>query len=90
MQMGYNFLYGLWKYQWDADCELFLKILQVGWVWPLDSGPTQLQSPPSQGWLSESYIFFGSWATIPAGPPNHAVCSFSRPVCACVCACRAR
>ena len=27
-QMGYNFLYGLWKYSWDADCELFLKILQ--------------------------------------------------------------
>ena len=26
--MGYNFLYGLWKYSWDADCELFLKILQ--------------------------------------------------------------
>lgn len=25
--MGYNFLYGLWLYQWDADCELFLKIL---------------------------------------------------------------
>lgn len=28
MQMGYNLLYGLWKYSWDADCELFLKILQ--------------------------------------------------------------
>ena len=27
MQLGYNFLYGLWLYQWDADCELFLKIL---------------------------------------------------------------
>ena len=27
-KMGYNFLYGLWKYSWDADCELFLKILQ--------------------------------------------------------------
>ena len=27
-QMGYNLLYGLWKYSWDADCELFLKILQ--------------------------------------------------------------
>ena len=26
--MGYNLLYGLWKYSWDADCELFLKILQ--------------------------------------------------------------
>jgi len=26
--MGYNFLYGLWKYSWDADCELFLKILE--------------------------------------------------------------
>lgn len=28
VQMGYNLLYGLWKYSWDADCELFLKILQ--------------------------------------------------------------
>ena len=28
VQTGYNFLYGLWKYSWDADCELFLKILQ--------------------------------------------------------------
>lgn len=28
LQAGYNFLYGLWKYSWDADCELFLKILQ--------------------------------------------------------------
>ena len=28
MQMGYNLLYGLWKYSWDADCELFLKIMQ--------------------------------------------------------------
>jgi len=28
LQMGYNFLYGLWKYSWDADCELFLKILE--------------------------------------------------------------
>ena len=27
MQLGYNFLYGLWLFQWDADCELFLKIL---------------------------------------------------------------
>ena len=27
-QMGYNLLYGLWKYAWDADCELFLKILE--------------------------------------------------------------
>ena len=26
--MGYNFLYGLWKYSWDADCELFLRILE--------------------------------------------------------------
>ena len=34
-QAAYSFLYGLWKYQWDADCELFLKILTVlGWrVW---------------------------------------------------------
>ena len=29
-QAGYNFLFGLWKYQWDADCELFLRILLVG------------------------------------------------------------
>ena len=28
VQTGYNFLYGLWKYSWDADCELFLKILE--------------------------------------------------------------
>lgn len=28
VQMGYNLLYGLWKYAWDADCELFLRILQ--------------------------------------------------------------
>ena len=28
VQTGYNFLYGLWKYSWDADCELLLKILQ--------------------------------------------------------------
>jgi len=27
VELGYNFLYGLWVYQWDADCELFLKIL---------------------------------------------------------------
>jgi len=26
-QLGYNFLFSLWKYQWDADCELFLKVL---------------------------------------------------------------
>ena len=26
-EMGYSLLYGLWQYQWDADCELFLKIL---------------------------------------------------------------
>uniref|UniRef100_A0A1D2A8U0 Translin-associated factor X-interacting protein 1 n=2 Tax=Auxenochlorella protothecoides TaxID=3075 RepID=A0A1D2A8U0_AUXPR len=26
-ELAYSFLYGLWKYQWDADCELFLKIL---------------------------------------------------------------
>ena len=28
VQMGYNFLYGLWKYSWDSDCDLFLKILE--------------------------------------------------------------
>lgn len=27
LQLGYNFLFSLWRYQWDADCELFLKIL---------------------------------------------------------------
>lgn len=29
VQAGYNFIFGLWKYQWDADCELFLRILLV-------------------------------------------------------------
>lgn len=28
MQNGYNLLYGCLKYSWDADCELFLKILR--------------------------------------------------------------
>ncbi|DBB03290.1 TPA: Translin-associated factor X-interacting protein 1 [Trebouxia sp. C0006] len=28
IETGYNFLYGCWKYSWDADCELFLKILR--------------------------------------------------------------
>lgn len=28
LQTGYNLLYGCWKYSWDADCELFLKILR--------------------------------------------------------------
>ena len=28
VQAGYNLLYGCWKYSWDADCELFLKILR--------------------------------------------------------------
>eukprot|EP00884_Botryococcus_braunii_P012883 jgi/Botrbrau1/21596/Bobra.43_1s0006.1 len=28
VEMGYNFLYGLWKYSWDADCDLFLRILK--------------------------------------------------------------
>lgn len=27
IELGYNFLYGLWLYRWDADCELFLKIV---------------------------------------------------------------
>jgi hypothetical protein len=27
LELGYNLLYGLWLYQWDADCELFLKVL---------------------------------------------------------------
>jgi hypothetical protein len=26
--MGYNFLYGVWKYSWDSDCDLFLKIME--------------------------------------------------------------
>lgn len=26
-ELGYNFLFSLWKYSWDADCELFLKIM---------------------------------------------------------------
>jgi len=28
MQMGYNLLYSVWKYSFDADCSLFLKILK--------------------------------------------------------------
>jgi hypothetical protein len=28
MQVAYSLLYGLFRYQWDADCELFLKVLQ--------------------------------------------------------------
>lgn len=28
LQMGYNLLYSLWKYSYDADCSLFLKILK--------------------------------------------------------------
>ncbi|DBA69949.1 TPA: Translin-associated factor X-interacting protein 1 [Trebouxia sp. C0005] len=28
IETGYNLLYGCWKYSWDADCELFLKILR--------------------------------------------------------------
>ena len=28
LQTGYNLLCGCWKYSWDADCELFLKILR--------------------------------------------------------------
>lgn len=27
LQAAYNLLYGVWKYKWDADCELFLRIL---------------------------------------------------------------
>ena len=32
VEAGYNFVYGLWRYRWDADCELCLCILtgQVG------------------------------------------------------------
>ncbi|KDD75088.1 hypothetical protein H632_c879p0, partial [Helicosporidium sp. ATCC 50920] len=26
-ELAYSLLYGLWKYRWDADCELFLKVL---------------------------------------------------------------
>ena len=28
MQTGYNMIYYLWKYSFDADCDLFLKILK--------------------------------------------------------------
>ena len=28
VQTGYNLLYGLWRYSFDADCDLFLKILK--------------------------------------------------------------
>ena len=28
VQMGYNLLYSVWKYSFDADCNLFLKILK--------------------------------------------------------------
>lgn len=27
VEAGYSLLFGLWRYQYDADCELFLKIL---------------------------------------------------------------
>jgi regulator of replication initiation timing len=27
VELGYNFLYSLWKYSWDTDCDLFLKVL---------------------------------------------------------------
>jgi regulator of replication initiation timing len=27
VEVGYNFLYSLWKYSWDTDCDLFLKVL---------------------------------------------------------------
>ena len=27
IEMGYALLFGVWKYQYDADCELFLKVL---------------------------------------------------------------
>ena len=27
VKAGYNLVYGLWKYRWDADCELFLCVL---------------------------------------------------------------
>ena len=28
VQMGYNLLYSVWKYSFDADCNLFLKVLK--------------------------------------------------------------
>lgn len=28
LQTGYNLVYWLWKYSFDADCDLFLKILR--------------------------------------------------------------
>ena len=28
VQTGYNLIYWLWKYDFDADCDLFLKILK--------------------------------------------------------------
>ena len=28
LQTGYNLIYWLWKYSFDADCDLFLKILK--------------------------------------------------------------
>lgn len=54
-QAGYNFLFGLWKYQWDADCELFMRILLVGgaaWGWVL----------PGWGWLPGIRLGLGSIA----------------------------
>ena len=28
LQAGYNLLYSVWRYSFDADCSLFLKILK--------------------------------------------------------------
>jgi hypothetical protein len=52
--MGYNLLYGLWKYSWDADCELFLKILQGEVAEEVYFQQIQLQVSlfaPSEGYL---------------------------------------
>lgn len=47
--MGYNFLYGLWKYSWDADCDLFLRILkgEVKEDVYLEQINLQVRPPPS-------------------------------------------
>ena len=45
-QTGYNFLYGLWKYSWDADCELFLKILEEEIKEDVYTQQIQLQASP--------------------------------------------
>ena len=53
--MGYNLLYGLWKYSWDADCELFLKILQGETAEDVYMQQIHLQVWPALGWLQVYY-----------------------------------